>query len=180
MIAELYNKVLDWAEARNLIKGSTPYKQGLKLMSEYGELCDAVAKGDFEGIKDGIGDVAVVAIIINAQQGYELDSKLLAEMQTKVRLEGRWTREDCILDLAICCHDLILANGPKDSKSFEELLDCLMDIAHLSNLTLTLCLEHAYDEIKDRKGVMYEGVFIKESDPRYQDVMAEMANSEQK
>ena len=32
------------------------------------------------------------------------------------------------------------------------------------NMDLKDCVQHAYDQIKDRKGVMREGVFIKEED----------------
>jgi hypothetical protein len=34
------------------------------------------------------------------------------------------------------------------------------------------CLAGSYEEIKDRKGVMYNGMFIKESDPAYNDAVA--------
>ncbi|XAO36645.1 MazG-like pyrophosphatase [Pseudomonas phage WP1] len=36
------------------------------------------------------------------------------------------------------------------------------------------CYQAAYDTIKDRKGVMYNGVFIKESDERHASIMAEL------
>lgn len=43
-------------------------------------------------------------------------------------------------------------------------LVCLINLAALEDLDLTQCLEHAYQQIKDRKGYMNaEGVFIKES-----------------
>jgi len=35
-------------------------------------------------------------------------------------------------------------------------------IARQHNLTVTECLEHAYNDIKDRKGQMIDGVFVKE------------------
>ena len=38
----------------------------------------------------------------------------------------------------------------------------LINIAERNGLTLEQCLSHAYDEIKDRKGVMRNGVFVKE------------------
>lgn len=36
---ELIGKIEQWAEDRNLILGSTPQKQFIKLMEEFGELC---------------------------------------------------------------------------------------------------------------------------------------------
>lgn len=95
---ELIAATLQWAEDRNLLKGSDPKTQLLKTMSELGELADAVIKDDKEGQIDGIGDVLVTLIIVAEQLG----------------------------------------------------------------LTLQECLAVAYIEIKDRKGRMHNGAFIKE------------------
>ena len=43
--------------------------QMLKLMEEVGETARALAYGDHEGLKDGIGDCVVVLIILAAQNG---------------------------------------------------------------------------------------------------------------
>ncbi len=40
----------------------------------------------------------------------------------------------------------------------------LMFVAKKFDLTLTECLEFAWNEIKDRQGKMVDGVFVKESD----------------
>ena len=43
-------------------------------------------------------------------------------------------------------------------------MECLHDIAKEYNTTLEETLEMAYNEIKDRKGKMIDGVFVKEAD----------------
>ena len=43
-----------------------------------------------------------------------------------------------------------------------DILVVLINIATRNNLSLSRCLQVAYDDIKDRKGKMVEGVFIKE------------------
>ena len=44
-----------------------------------------------------------------------------------------------------------------------DVLVCLINVATIEDLDLTRCLNHAYNEIKDRKGYLNkEGVFIKE------------------
>lgn len=93
-------RVAQWADDRNLIKGSDPKSQLLKAMSELGELADGVNKNRRDEIIDGLGDVLVTLIIVAEQYG----------------------------------------------------------------LNLGYCLAAAYDEIKDRKGRMVNGVFIKEGD----------------
>jgi NTP pyrophosphatase (non-canonical NTP hydrolase) len=45
-----------------------------------------------------------------------------------------------------------------------DMLVVLINIAERNNLSLTECLETAYDDIKDRKGRMIDGVFVKETD----------------
>ena len=43
-----------------------------------------------------------------------------------------------------------------------DILVVLINIATRNNLSLSQCLQVAYDDIKDRKGKMVDGVFIKE------------------
>jgi uncharacterized protein YabN with tetrapyrrole methylase and pyrophosphatase domain len=83
-------------------------------------------------------------------------------------------------------HDRNLFDGSTDHQQFEKLLEeveelrinikhgqsvvddigdiivVLINIAHRSNLTLEQCMEHAYNDIKDRKGKMVDGLFVKE------------------
>ena len=40
----------------------------------------------------------------------------------------------------------------------------LINIAERNNLTIEECLQRAWDDIKDRKGKMIDGVFVKEDD----------------
>ena len=45
-----------------------------------------------------------------------------------------------------------------------DMIVVLINIATRNNLTLTECVQHAYDDIKDRKGMMIMGQFVKEDD----------------
>lgn len=45
-----------------------------------------------------------------------------------------------------------------------DMLVVLINIAERHHLSLTECLEVAYNDIKDRKGRMVDGVFVKEAD----------------
>lgn len=94
------NRIREWAEARNLIAGSTVQAQFVKLIEEVGELAEAIAKGKDEQFMDSIGDAFVVLTILAAQKNLEIEE----------------------------------------------------------------CIAHAWDAIKDRKGRMKNGVFIKDED----------------
>lgn len=96
----LQNLLDDWANARNLIKGSTAQAQLVKLVEEVGELAGGIAKHRSNVVRDSIGDCIVVLSILATQSGLELSD----------------------------------------------------------------CVECAWDEIKDRRGRMVDGMFIKEGD----------------
>jgi hypothetical protein len=47
-------------------------------------------------------------------------------------------------------------------------------IAGNAGLSIAECLDQAYNEIKDRKGVLLDGIFVKSTDPDYERVCAEV------
>ena len=67
-LKELIKNIENWAEARNLITGSTPKRQFIKLLEEFGELCNGISKAKLDVIKDSIGECDVVLTIISAQR----------------------------------------------------------------------------------------------------------------
>lgn len=91
--------IRQWAQDRNLIKGSNPERQMIKLIEEVEELAESISNNNRGEFIDAIGDCIVVLTIMAAQSGLDV--------------------EDCI--------------------------------------------DAAYDEIKDRRGRMVDGVFVKES-----------------
>jgi phosphoribosyl-ATP pyrophosphohydrolase len=68
---KVHDKILDWAEQRGLLYGPDiqPEKQMLKLVEEVGETAKALAYGDEDGLKDGIGDCVVCLIVLAEQKG---------------------------------------------------------------------------------------------------------------
>lgn len=96
----MFERIRNWSEDRNLILGSNPQAQMVKLIEEMGELASGIARKNTDKSVDSIGDMVVVLTILAAQLGV--------------------TIEDCI--------------------------------------------EHSWQEIKDRKGKMVDGVFIKENE----------------
>lgn len=103
-IAELIDKVNDWADERNL-KQADPKIQWMRITEEVGEIRDVLLKPTKftepqAALKDAIGDTLVTIIVL----------------------------------------------------------------AHQLDLDVTDCLSIAYDEIKNRKGKMVNGTFVKEED----------------
>lgn len=103
-IAELIDKVNEWADERNL-KQADPKIQWMRVTEEVGEIRDVLLKPTKftepqAALKDAIGDTLVTIIVL----------------------------------------------------------------AHQLDLDVTECLGIAYEEIKNRKGKMINGTFVKESD----------------
>lgn len=57
-----------------------------------------------------------------------------------------------------------IARGKDVSDDIGDMIVVLANIAARNQLTLTQCCSRAWDDIKDRKGKMVDGVFIKEAD----------------
>ena len=57
-----------------------------------------------------------------------------------------------------------LCKGKDISDDIGDILVVLINIMVRNNLTINECLSVAYSDIKDRKGKMIDGVFIKEGD----------------
>ena len=72
---ELVLNVEEWAKAKGLDKAESS-KQFLKVMEECGEVASALARGQEEELKDGIGDVIVTLIILAQQQGLTVEECL--------------------------------------------------------------------------------------------------------
>ena len=158
----LIENIEQWAEDRNLIKGSTPLMQSMKLLSEFGELTDAIGKRNIGDVKDGIGDVFVVMTIMCKQTGNSIiiDNGYTLPLTTIV--------ENKALDLGKNILEFSNLSTAKEIKSLlhhivvSESVDNMRAIANAFELTLEQCVAHAYNEIKDRKGYMSNGIFIKE------------------
>ena len=151
---ELIKNIENWAEERNLINGSTPQKQFIKLMEEFGELCAGISRDNIDMIKDGIGDCFVVMVILNKQvgkpsRGMEFFSFGNPDMSD-------FTIDEIVSDLADYA-----ANGYE--RPFPIVLG-LSNIADVYQLNFEDCISQAYNEIKDRKGKMINGVFVKDAD----------------
>jgi len=55
-----------------------------------------------------------------------------------------------------------ILNGSSPIDDIGDIIVVLVNIAERNGLALDECLEHAYNDIKDRKGRMVDGIFVKE------------------
>ena len=88
----------------------------------------------------------------------------------KTNIEVKPAKEDQVLKLMqelgelsdhICkdSHTMLIADDLGD------MMVVMLNIMHRNNLTIEECLDKAYNSIKDRKGKMVDGIFVKEDSP---------------
>ena len=73
---------------------------------------------------------------------------------------------------------LLYADKEKTEAGIGDVLVCLINLAEQCGTSLPLCLERAYNEIKDRKGIMFNGAFVKESNPNYERIVRHVASEQ--
>jgi len=147
-IKELIGKVVKWANDRNLIKGSNDTVQFLKLTEELQEVNSA--QNDIELTKE-VGEYLVVSIIMMAQLGYKdwINHKAIFPSLDWINLMGNIATD---LAKGRCAKNSIIAG-----------MNCIYDYLP-ENSSPKDALLAAYNNIKDRKGMMVNGVFVKEAD----------------
>lgn len=149
--AQFTANVYQWALDRNLINGSTPDRQFLKLAEELGEIDEAESKHE---LQDAVGDVAVVLEIIIAQIGSPGGVPVFSSAsaaRTLTAAAGRMAKAISKEDVEAVLH---FAGSMKRS---------LEDFALMHDLDIAECRAQAWNEIKDRRGRMVNGVFVKEA-----------------
>jgi len=146
-----------WGADRGITINGTHRGQWYKLASEYGELCDNLAKG--KDIKDDIGDMFVVLVMISEIGKVDLDKAM--NLATCVK----WQDAD-VYDLVGW---ILLSVGALRYKSnidrAVDIIAALTALAKARSTTLDECIDIAYQDIKERKGFLTAGgVFVKEAD----------------
>ena len=156
----LEEKVEQWFIDRNLHEAN-PVKQFEKLMEEVGELFEGIAKGKEELIYDAIGDMQVV--LIGLEQQVRNGAQINASPQELELL----LMVSSLGNLAQKLYKHIFhqeTQTPIIRPEMTLLHSTIHSIAIHNKNTADNCLRLAYHVIKDRKGKMIDGVFVKEED----------------
>ncbi len=158
---ELQAAIEQWGTDRNFYgKGGATYTgQWMKLVEEFGELVLGLNKNKPELIKDALGDMVVVLVHMNRLYEDSPDcfmnepERRISKLQTPLAIK-------IILDS--------VANLYNESSFYCIYIGLLDQLSALSsryiNLPLFDCVLASYIEIKDRKGKMIDGKFIKNED----------------
>lgn len=160
-IQELIKNIEQWAIDRGLDKNGTVEGQLIKTAEEVAELIIGISKDNVKEIRDAIGDVFVTLVIGNMfEKQTSIDDFEEFSQSIKTAIHGKI---DAISELN---HDLssfyFIARYGRGA--IRSIMLSLVRIANAYHLDFADCVEHAYKEIADRKGVVKNGTFVKESD----------------
>ena len=168
----IFDKIVDWSTERNIITAGKPSGQVLKVMEEMGEIAGGVARNKLDLIKDAVGDVLVIMTNVAKMYGVEPSSVISFDEEDRRTCPPETGTIGLIADLycywgeafsLVEYHDTT-RRFPNIGSVYDATLNILYEIARRYNFTLQEAVEASYDEIKDRKGVFYNDVFVKEAD----------------
>jgi NTP pyrophosphatase (non-canonical NTP hydrolase) len=93
-----FDDIRTWAAARNLLEGSDPKSQMLKLAEEMGELAGALARGKEAEADDAVGDMVVVLTILSSQRGVTIENCIEGAWQEIKNRTGRMVNNVFVKD----------------------------------------------------------------------------------
>lgn len=176
---EFKNNVQLWAAERGIYDHSTTEAQLMKALSELGELADAIIKGDDEALKDAVGDIAVCVVNAAYMAGVSLDEVpewlgYIAKKEPSAEISS---------DFAVGCIAEGIGSylvGSRDKRAAMVYpIGKLAELCDHEQIDFTACCEHAWNQIKDRKGRMVAGgAFVKDEDEKKQDGGPELPGGE--
>jgi arpR len=151
----LITKIEEWSRVRGI--HTLPYEtQRYKIMEEFGELFGAYYRGDLELLKDSLGDI-VVTLIIYIQQFSKGERNFFEEFWWVDK--GDFISLQTHLDQIATSTNLIYS-GASGIWVLRYVIADLKHIAKHYGWNLTECVEHAWEEIKDRKGKVIDGKWV--------------------
>ncbi|CYV39415.1 MazG-like family protein [Streptococcus suis] len=157
---DLKDKVIEWFVERNLHEAN-PVKQFEKLLEESGELFEGVAKKKSDLIFDALGDIQVVLIGLEQQIKNGADIKASPEELELLLLVSNLGNLAEKLFSHIHNNDSMV---PVVHSELSLLFGNVHALAIHNGSSADSCLSLAYDVIKDRKGKLVDGVFVKNED----------------
>lgn len=92
-------KVIQWGEARGIVKHSTPLAQANKTQEELNELFQAIAQNDRAAMADAYGDILVTLVMgaaiadLDIQTCFELAYQEIKDRTGHLDANGLWVKD---------------------------------------------------------------------------------------
>lgn len=169
---DYFTPIIDWAKEKGILQDGRLTKQLLKSSEECLELQTAIEsyengnKAAIEEIKDAIGDVYITLVVstnLKVRNPYLLFRMIkLQDDRLPISVDyNHYITELKRLDLST--YEMFTADPSYNlDLKLAKYVEFLDFIAKDYKLTLTECIETAYNTISKRKGKMIDGSFVKE------------------
>lgn len=154
---ELIEKIKQWGIDRGIDKAD-PLMQTTKTLEECIELQQAILKNDKEEIKDAIGDIFVTIVMLSLQ-----DKDIELEFPVVYSKSGLFFISRSLIN-QVTYMQCEITNHSSYNHYIKSMIEHLVNVSRSCNLTLEECVQHAYNQIKDRKGKMINGLWVKEEE----------------
>ncbi len=164
-------KILDWAEERNLLTQGDVFMQLEKSREENSELTKAITKYEkgnaqaYDEIKDAIGDVYVTLVVASDIHGLPV-YEIFKNVKFREYDSYHWQHYtdslrgfDRVLYAACVNEHSPYYDTPGILNNYVNFLN---SVAVEYNFTLVECIEYAYNQIKERTGKIIDGTFVKD------------------
>lgn len=157
-----------WGEKTKISSNGKLGAQALKFVSEYSEYKQNI--GNDKLIDDDLGDMTVVLVMITGLSGLNTND-VLSPAVGQTTIQGK-------TDVLIGRHLDLLTDGVLKGNDLSQAIKLLyrdiLEVATRNRLSFKDCLDQAWNDIKDREGVMTSsGAFIKSTDAEYERILAE-------
>lgn len=171
-LSQYYTKFQQWAYDRNFHEGATIEGQALKLLEELGEFVGNYKRS--RDVRDDLGDMLVVVNVMRCMLTKKVDTWPRVAM-----LNGHGGNAPMLVaSIAHACSIIVARTMYQEHATMSK--DChyyyysglyrielsVLAICSAMNIDPVAACAHAWNEIKDRRGRMENGVFIKEADLR--------------
>lgn len=150
---EVTARMVGWGNDRCLLDRRYLMQQNVKLGEELGETALAAANGDWNAMVDGVGDCYVVASIMCAQLGSSI---------TLAREDRHTLAATSVVAFGMVCAAVARGQDEKALEALGDFVNILEAEARTEGINLLDAALSAWETIKDRKGRMVDGVFVRE------------------
>lgn len=184
----MFEKIAQWGRNRNIIGGAEAVDQALKYIEESGEFAGGIAKRNLDVIKDSVGDCMVVEVMkagiygiscsyalsrqlnltpadASAMSDEEMVTMAIALITGQALFQKQSNSRLMVNHLKIALS--VVDEGISDAERLDHVGETILTLIALSlrqDVDFIECVNIAYDEIKDRRGRIVDGVFVKQAD----------------
>lgn len=154
--------VLNWAEDKSLLHIDNSQRQLAKVLEEVGETAGAFVKKEGLQVVDGVGDIFVTVIIISKQMELMFNLEKALEYSPPNKCDELTYLFNISGEISKISDRINTNTHEYAGFAIVEIIRNLRGFCDLIEHDLEYCLDHAYNEIKNRTGKLKDGVFVKD------------------